>query len=140
MIKKDMPLIYKMQESLLNPWTENDFSTALMQSNAVGLIAETNGVFLGYMIYELYKPNFYISTLAIEETQRRKKIGTELVSLLLARLSMTRRRFVTMHVRENELSLQLFLKHLGFKAKLVRDYYEDEDAYYFSFKFKNGNI
>lgn len=126
-----MPSVYKLQESLQYPWSEDEFAEALVKTNCIGMVAEADGEFVGYMIYELYKGNFYITNLAVVESKRRHKYGTHLVGLLQSRLHPTRRSLLSINVRENDLPTQLFLKSLGFRAKLVKDYYYDEDSYYF---------
>lgn len=136
MIKKDMPHVYKLQENLIDPWDEEKFLNTLIKSNCIGMIAESEGQFLGYMIYELHKTCFYIANLAVVETNRRQKIGTQLVKLLKDRLNINRRHSLNTNVRETDLPTQLFLKTLELKARLIKDYYETEDSYFFSYKTK----
>lgn len=135
-----MPTVLKIQESLEFPWEEADFFDALGNSNCIGMAAESHGIVVGYMIYELYKDYFYIEHLAVREEVRRQKVGTQLVGLLLDRLNPDRRICINTNVRESDLPTQLFFKSLDFKAKLIRDYYETEDSYYFKYRLKDGNF
>lgn len=141
LIRRDMPTVLKIQESLEHPWEEADFFDALGNTNCIGMAAESNGIVVGYMIYELYKDYFYIEHLAVREEVRRQKIGTQLVRMLLDRLSPDRRISISTNVRESNLATQFFLKSLDFRASLIRDYYEAEDSYYFKYRLKeNGNF
>jgi ribosomal-protein-alanine N-acetyltransferase len=135
-IKRDMPKVLKIQENFEFSWEEEDFIEALVQTNCIGMVAEANNKIVGFIIYELYKTNFYIVNLAVKENLRRQKIGSQLIGLLQDRLNPLRRTFIDTNVRENYLPAQLFFKNLGFKASLIRDYYENEDSYYFRYKLK----
>lgn len=136
MIKRDMPIVLKLQESLKFPWTEADFLEALGNTNCIGFVAEVGNLVVGYIIYELYKEYFYIVHLTVQENLRRQAIGSQLVCMLLDRLSPDRRTCVHTNVRESDLPTQLFLKNLNFKATLIRDYYEEEDSYYFKYRLR----
>jgi ribosomal protein S18 acetylase RimI-like enzyme len=136
MIKRDLPAILKIQESLKFPWTEAEFLEALGNTNCIGMSAEAHGLIVGYMIYELYKEYFYVVNLAVTEELRRQHIGSQLVNMLLDRLNPNRRTCINTNVRESDLITQLFLKNLNFKATLIRDYYEEEDSYYFKYRLK----
>jgi len=141
LIRRDMPTVLKIQESLKFPWEEADFFDALGNTNCIGMAAESHGIVVGYMIYELYKDYFYIEHLAVREEVRRQKIGTQLVGMLLDRLSPDRRIYISTNVRESNLATQFFLKSLNFRASLIRDYYETEDSYYFKYRLKeDGNF
>jgi ribosomal protein S18 acetylase RimI-like enzyme len=142
LIRRDMPAVLKLQESLEFPWEEADFFDALGNSNCIGMAADANGTVVGYMIYELYREYFYIEHLAVRADLRRQKIGTQLVGLLLDRLNPQRRTCINTNVRESDLPTQLFFKNLDFRATLIRDYYETEDSYYFKHRLKeeHGDI
>jgi ribosomal-protein-alanine N-acetyltransferase len=142
LIKKDMRFVLRIQESLEFPWTETDFLEALGNTNCIGMVAEINNEIAGYMIYELYREYFYIVNLAVKETLRKQKVGSQLVNMLQDRLSHHRRTSINTNIRESQLSVQFFLKSLGFKATLIRDYYENEDSYYFRYRLKeeHGDI
>jgi len=136
-IKRDMPNVLKLQENFEFSWEEEDFIEALVQTNCIGMIAEANNEIVGFIIYELYRENFYIVNLAVKENYRRQKVGSQLIGLLQDRLNPHRRTFINTNVRENQLQAQLFLKNLSFKASIVKDYYEDnKDSYYFRYKLK----
>jgi ribosomal-protein-alanine N-acetyltransferase len=133
MIRRDMPeVLMTEQESFEQPWTEENFIHCLRQRNCIGMVAERGDKIIGYMIYELHEAKLHIVNLAVHPTYRRHDVGTQMVAMLISKLSSHRRTKITLEVRETNLPAQMFFRSQKFLAtRLLRSYYEDtgEDAY-----------
>ena len=133
LIRRDMPEVLNIEKGCFrNIWTENDFLNCLRQRNCIGMVAEHNHEIVGFMIYELNKSRLKVLNFAVDPRFQRQSVGSQMVSRLVDKLSQQRRYEILLHVRESNLSAQLFFAHQGFRAvQVIRSYYEDtaEDAY-----------
>lgn len=138
MIRRDMPDVLKAeQESFEYAWTEEDFLRCLRQRNCIGMVAEINDRVVGFMIYELHKSKLHILNFAVSPQVRRQKIGSQMVTKLIGKLSSHKRCKITLAVRERNLAAQVFFRNQAFKAvKVLRNYYEDsgEDAFLMEYR------
>jgi len=138
MIRRDMPEVLQTeQESFEYAWTEEDFLRCLRQRNCIGMVAEQGEKVVGFMIYELHKAKLHILNFAVHPTCRRSRVGTQMVTKLISKLSSHRRTRITLEVRETNLGAQLFFRQQGFRAvRVLRSYYEDsgEDAFLMQYR------
>ncbi len=84
------------------------------------------------MLYELLKNKLHIMNFAVDPANRRHRVGEQMVSKLLSKLSSHRRDRIALEVREGNLPAQMFFHSQGFRAvRVLRGFYEDsgEDAY-----------
>lgn len=134
MIRRDLPEVMRIeQQSFEYPWTEEDFVQTLAGQTSIGMVAETDGRIVGFMLYELQAISFRILNFAA--CPKRHGIGTQMVGKLIAKLGT--RTKLTLEVRETNLAAQLFFKACGFEAEgTLRGHYEDtdEDAYQMVFR------
>jgi ribosomal-protein-alanine N-acetyltransferase len=117
-------------------WNVNDFEERLRQKSITCLVAEEDGVIVGFVLYELFLRRLSLIRIGVLPTHRRKGIGSALLKELKDKLS-NKRNLISGEVRETNLSMQLFLKSQGFKAvEVIRVYYPntDEDAFVFHYK------
>jgi len=133
MIRRDMPEVLAIeagQESL--PWMEDEFLKILRQRNCIGMVAEADDKIVGFMIYELNKHRLQILNFAVHPKYRRRGVASQMAAKLIGKLSSQRRTRISLHLRETNLSAQLFFRAIGFKAlEIAREHFEDtgEDAY-----------
>jgi [ribosomal protein S18]-alanine N-acetyltransferase len=117
LIRCDMTEILSIEQSCNEPWTEEEILTQLRSRNCIGMVLEDeDGKVLGYMIYELWKDFIHLVRFGVHPRHRRKGIGASLIHKLISKLSLHRRDWITVHVPEDNLNMQLFLRSLGFKA------------------------
>lgn len=90
---------------------------------------------VGYVVYQVFKGEYWISNLAIDEDFRRKGIGKAFIDRLKVRLNETDKKRIVFDLRERNLSAQLFLKSQGFKARgIERGFFDNgEDCYQFRY-------
>jgi ribosomal-protein-alanine N-acetyltransferase len=133
MIRRDMPDVLGIEEQSFEfPWSEEDFVRCLRQRNCIGMVAEHNERVVGFMIYELHKTRLHILNFAVDQQQRRRGVGSQMVKKLAGKLSPQRRSRIMLEIRETNLPAQLFFRAQGFRAvSVLRAFYDDtpEDAY-----------
>ena len=133
MIRRDLPEVLAIESHCFEfAWSENDFLQCLRHRNCIGMVAEQDGLIVGYMVYELNHSQIRLLNFAVAPDSRRHRVGTQMVERLVARLASQRRTWISLTVRETNLLAQIFFRSCGFVAvSILQDYYEDttEDAY-----------
>lgn len=142
MIRRDMPLALAIEgQSFEFPWSEEDMILCLQRRDCIGMVAERNREFAGYMIYELHKTRIHILNFAVSESHRRTKVGSAMVEKLVSKLAFQRRNMIAFEVRETNLVAQLFFRQMGFRATgIFPDFYEQtqEPAYLMQYKVQSA--
>ena len=142
MIRRDMPEVLRIEsESYVDCWAEEDFINALRCRNNIGMGIEVEDVVVGFFIYEIARTQLTVLNFAVRPDCQRRGIGTAGVNKLKSKLSKERRSKIVLQVRESNLSAQMFFRSQGFKATSLErnaysDFYGDEDAYRFEYRFK----
>ncbi len=120
---------------LTGAWTTEDFMEVLRKPNNKGIVAVQNDTVLGFAVYSLLPGKIYICNLSVDTDCVRTKIGTQLITKLKSKLVPKRRDILEIDVRESNLTAQLFLRKMNFRAvQVIRNWYEQpikEDAYKF---------
>lgn len=136
MIRRDMPEVLAIEQlAFPDPWQEDDFIKCLKRRDCIGMVAEDSetGMVVGFMIYHLPKGKIRLENLAVHPDFRRMGIGRKMIEKLQGKLG-SKRRSLSMVVRETNLPTQLFFRSCGCRAvNILRGYYDntDEDAYVF---------
>ena len=142
--KRDIPEVLRIErQSFEFPWNEEDFKNYLHQQNSVSIIAEHNKQVVAFMMYELYKKQLHLSSLAVNPDFRRNGIGSQMINELINQLSHQHRNRILLEVREANLSAQLFFHAQEFHAvSILHGFYDDtmEDAYQMQYRFDNPKI
>jgi ribosomal-protein-alanine N-acetyltransferase len=140
MIRRDMAEVLSIEnEGFEFPWSEEDFIRCLRQRNCIGMVAEHDDQVVGFMIYELHRTRLHLLNFAVAHELRRRRIGTQMIAKLLAKLSNQRRTRIVLEVRETNLAAQVFFRGMGFRAvSVLRDFYDDttEDAYLMQYRYR----
>lgn len=143
MIRRDMPEVLAIEaDSFEFPWSEDYFLCCLRQRNSIGRVAEHDDRVVGFMVYELNKKHIHILNFAVAADCRRCRIGTQMISKIIAKLSPRKWTRLTLEVREKNLAAQLFFHACEFRAvSVLRNFYEDspEDAYLMQYRYVPGN-
>ena len=133
-----MPAVMEIESGSFEfPWTEDEFIHCLRQRDCIGMVAEYAERVVGFMIYELQPSSIHVLSFAVHPDFRRKSVGSALIQKLVSKLAYQRRNRIQLEVRETNLSAQLFLKNLGFRATgVLRSFYEDstEDAFLMQYR------
>lgn len=135
LIRRDMPEVLQMEESLPHPLGEEQILNYLRCRSHIGMVAEDCSLpgepVLGYMLYELGNGYLHLNHLAVHPRYRRQGVGARLLIKLLNKLSHHRRATLSIELAESNLGGQHFLKALGLRAtEVLREGFTCED--YFS--------
>jgi ribosomal-protein-alanine N-acetyltransferase len=141
MIRRDLPRVVSIEEDCFDfPWSEEEFLNSLRQRNRIGMVAEHDGQLVGFVLYELNRMRVHVLDLAVARDHQRLRIGRQIISKLIRKLSIQRRRRITLEIRETNLPGQLFFRAEGFRAvsTLKKFYWEDsrEAAYFMVYSVK----
>jgi [ribosomal protein S18]-alanine N-acetyltransferase len=133
-ITRDLDAILRIEnEREGKTWSEQDFVWLLRVRNVIGSVFEIQNNVMGFMIFEFRKDNLRILRLAVAKEFRRRGIGRQLMDKLFRRLFISRRRFISIKVGDDNLGAHKFLAAVGFRAvKVLRR--PDTDVYRFLYK------
>lgn len=138
MIRRDMREILEIERECFpdGPWNEEDFLVHLRQRNCIGMIAESGGQIVGYMVYELHKNSLRLLNFAVAKGCWRSGVGSTLMHKLHGKLSQQRRRYIEVDVIETNDDMHLFLKAMGFTCMgVLRQPWEDNDRDAYAFRY-----
>ena len=128
------------------PWTIEEFLYYLKKPKnykifpkGAGLVAESNEIVVGYIIYEELDNSLKIVNVAVQESQRKLGVFTQLMNKVSLVAIHKDKKTIVLDVRETNLQAQLVFRAYGFKAtKMLKNHYNDyetdEDAYRMVFK------
>jgi ribosomal-protein-alanine N-acetyltransferase len=113
------------------PWAEEEMMKVLRRRNCWTIVAEHNDLVVGFAIYRVRASEIRVLDLAVHPSYRRRQIGHQMVSKLIARQCLVPKSLIVL-VRETNLIAQLFFRNAEFRAEeILRGFYKDtgEDAY-----------
>ena len=117
LIRRDMPEILAIEnQSFDDPWTEDQWLACIRERNHIGMVAERNGVIVGYMAYALESRKLVLLNLAVRTEFRRSGVGMSMIQKLRSKLHPQRRRMLVANVAETNLQAQLFMRACGLTA------------------------
>jgi ribosomal protein S18 acetylase RimI-like enzyme len=103
-------------------WQSDDLFHEWKSQNGVGIVAvDMDDLPLGFCVYSLDDKECYeIKHMVVDKCFRRSGIGTSLINRMKDKLN-NRRYILSYSIPEDNLGFQLFLKKMGFKAKIVKN-------------------
>ena len=132
----DVEAVHVLEQATFTPpWTVQDFIREMtVNACARYLVAEEDGVILGYAGMWVVLDEAQVTNIAVAENQRGRGIGRKLMTALMQYAANLGVVYATLEVRRSNLVAQNLYKSLGFISVGVRKrYYEDngEDAFVF---------
>jgi len=129
----DLPCVMEIERaSFSTPWPHDSYRHELRENRvACYLVARDGPEIVGYAGMWVILEEAHVTTIAVDPTQRRRRIGER---LLVALIEETRSRgglWLTLEVRKSNVAAQALYKKYGFREVHVRKrYYTDngEDA------------
>ena len=132
MTKQDMPAVLGLEKLCFPvPWNEQEFLGYLEKKNIIGKIYEVNNSLVAYVIYKFYKTKIDLISIAVHPKAQRRGVGTAIIKSLASKLG-PRRNLIEVSVSDTNLTMHLFLRQLGFKAKKTLRV-EGQDFYLFEY-------
>ena len=124
--REDLARIEELEQQCFSvPWTLHQLESQLPDEMHVFLVAEEDGVVLGYVGMMTVLDEGYISNVAVAPEARRRGVGTKLIEGLMRRASERDLSFVTLEVREhNEPAIGLYAAQGFVPVGLRINYYD----------------
>lgn len=117
MIRGDLRTVCTIERKIFeHAWTADDFRGALERDSMIGMVAESADRVCGYMVYAVRSNFIALESLGVDPKLIRQGIGLRLLEKLKEKAGQTRRRGVSVLVRESNLAAQLFFKAAGFRC------------------------
>ena len=133
MTEDDLSEVLLMEnEIFLDPWSEQFFIDQFTDDGWASIVAENDGVIIGYVCYYVVPGDAHLTNIAVKEEFRRKSVAKQLLENILLIASDNECEFVLLEVRPSNLDAICFYEKFGFKILYRRsDYYHNpaEDAY-----------
>lgn len=123
---QDFDRVIDIDQNSEYPWEPDDLFKEWKAHNGVGIVAVDHEDYpLGFCIYNLNdKEHYEIVHMVVDKHLRRQGIGTALINRMKDKLN-DRRYILSYSVPEDNLPFQLFLRKMGFKAKVLRNHFGD---------------
>ncbi len=130
MARTDIPAVAALEiEIFPQPWSQSLFRDELAHENRSYIVAEEGGAIVGYAGLLVVDEDAHITTIAVAERGRRKRLGSRMMLALLERSLERGARHMTLEVRASNVDAQRMYDRFGFAAVGKRkNYYRDEDA------------
>lgn len=127
MTQYHVPQIAAMERTCFSdPWSENSIASELDNRLSYWLVAEENGLVLGYIGSQSVLGETDIMNLAVSPEHRRKGIAKALLLALMDALKSQGNRCITLEVRQSNLPAQALYEQFGFRQVGLRpNYYRD---------------
>ena len=113
------------------PWSENSIASELCNPLSMWLVAETDGIVVGYVGSQTVMDETDMMNIAVHPDCRRQGIAAALVNALVASLQDMGSHSLTLEVRASNVPARALYDMLGFQqVGLRRNYYHNpkEDA------------
>lgn len=114
-----------------DPWSENSIASELCNSLSMWLVAETDGIVVGYVGSQTVMDETDMMNIAVHPECRRQGVAAALVNALIASLKDAGSHSLTLEVRASNAPARALYDMLGFQqVGLRRNYYHNpkEDA------------
>lgn len=127
---KDLDIVYSIdKESFKDPYPLAFIEFLYHADRRTFLVAEKDGMVVGYIIASPEKDLGHIIAIAIKPSERRKNIGRTMMEAVLKILRSVGVSSVRLEVRLSNIEAQRFYEALGFqRSHSIDKYYGDEDA------------
>jgi ribosomal-protein-alanine N-acetyltransferase len=131
MVAGDLLAVVELERDIYpQPWSLRVFEEELALSNRTYLVAEhPGGILIGYGGFLLVEDDAHITTLAVGEAARGRRLGTRIMLVLVATAMARGARHLTLEVRVSNLAAQALYRRFGLApVGLRKNYYRNEDA------------
>jgi len=126
----DIPAVATLEQVVYDtPWSVRVFYDELARTNRRYLVAEDDTGIIGYGGLLVVEADAHITTLAVDSSARRQRLGTRLMLALVEAASQLGVSHITLEVRMSNEGAQRLYERFGFNpVGLRKNYYRDEDA------------
>ncbi|MCH5201799.1 MAG: ribosomal protein S18-alanine N-acetyltransferase [Oscillospiraceae bacterium] len=107
-------------ECFSNPWSFESLNAELSKVGACFYVAELNGEAAGYIGFNMVLDEGYIANIAVKEKFRRQGVGRKLLQKVIETAVKNNLSFVSLEVRESNISAIGLYKEFGFTQQGIR--------------------
>ena len=142
----DIPQIAEIEKQCFSdPWTERQIKEFSDSEGSFGWVCreENTENVLGYITTSIILDEMYIANIAVHENYRRCGVGSSIMNALIAEAKSKDISFITLEVRQSNISAIEFYTKNGFqKCGTRKNYYSNptEDANLMTLYFKKQEI
>lgn len=109
-----------------HPWSRQSIENELNNDTSLFWVATENNDVIGYIGMSVVIDEGYIFNVAVDDTHRKKGVGTALINELVTYGKKNNFSFITLEVRESNVTAQSLYSKFGFiKVGERRDYYSN---------------
>lgn len=126
---EDLPAVHEIERaSFTTPWPANAYRQEIETNRlAAYLVAEAEGVVVGYAGLWLVIDEAHVTTFAVAPARRREGIGEQLLATLLDIALARQAREATLEVRLSNLAARRLYEKYGFRPVGIRPRYYSDD-------------
>ncbi len=130
MTPEDISAVAELEVAIYpQPWSIGVFQDELRQDGRIYRVATVDGAVMGYGGMMVVVDDAHVTTLAVDPSARRHRLGTRLMLELVEAGLARGARHLTLEVRMSNIGAQRLYSRFGMAPVGVRkDYYRDEDA------------
>ncbi len=130
MTMADIPVVLELERiTYPQPWSEGIFRDELSLDDRVYVVAERDGLTVGFAGLMLVAEDAHVTTLAVHPDSRRGGLGSRLMLELIGAGLARGARNLTLEVRAANAGAQRLYERFGLTAVgLRKHYYRDDDA------------
>lgn len=117
--------VLKIENScFVHPWSRQSLESELNNENSVFIAAVDDGTVIGYIGMSVVIDEGYIFNVAVNENHRQKGVGSALIEALVTYGKKNNLYFITLEVRESNISARSLYSKFGFvKVGERKNYY-----------------
>ena len=130
----DVPAVHRLEQAIFSmPWSEKDFVYEMTENNVARyLVIEEAGEIIAFAGAHIILDQAHVTNIAVRQDCRGRGLGRMITRALMQYASNLGAEYLTLEVRQSNVTAQNLYKSLGFvKVNVRKRYYEDtgEDAW-----------
>ena len=134
MTLSDVPAVHRLEEAIFSmPWSEKDFVYEMTENKVARyLVIEEAGELTAFAAAHIILDQAHVTNIAVRQDCRGRGLGRMITRALMQYASNLGAEYLTLEVRQSNVTAQNLYKSLGFvKVNVRKRYYEDtgEDAW-----------
>ena len=134
MTLSDVPAVHRLEEAIFSmPWSEKDFVYEMTENKVARyLVIEEAGEIIAFAGAHIILDQAHVTNIAVRQDCRGRGLGRMITYALMQYASNLGAEYLTLEVRQSNVTAQNLYKSLGFvKVNVRKRYYEDtgEDAW-----------
>ena len=134
MTLSDVPAVHRLEQAIFSmPWSEKDFVYEMTENKVARyLVIEEAGEIIAFAGAHIILDQAHVTNIAVRQDCRGRGLGRMITRALMQYASNLGAEYLTLEVRQSNVTAQNLYKSLGFvKVNVRKRYYEDtgEDAW-----------